>query len=89
MHVLVKPSPLVILDEVEAALDPGNVGRFAQFLHNYTDTTQFVVVTHRVGTMEKADILYGVTMQKQGVSQMLKVELKDAMKMAEKEGEQG
>ena len=84
----VKPSPLVILDEVEAALDPGNVGRFAQFLHNYTDTTQFVVVTHRVGTMEKADILYGVTMQKQGVSQMLKVELKDAMKMAEKEGEQ-
>lgn len=84
----VKPSPLVILDEVEAALDPGNVSRFAQFLHNYTDTTQFVVVTHRVGTMEKADILYGVTMQKQGVSQMLKVELKDAMKMAEKEGEQ-
>ena len=83
----VKPSPLVILDEVEAALDPGNVERFAQFLHNYTESTQFVVVTHRVGTMEKADILYGVTMQKQGVSQMLKVELKDAMEMADKESD--
>lgn len=79
----VKPVPLVILDEVEAALDPGNVERFAQFLHRYTDQTQFIVVTHRVGTMEKADILYGVTMQKQGVSQMLKVELKDAVKMAD------
>lgn len=79
----VKPVPLVILDEVEAALDPGNVERFAQFLHNYTDRTQFLVVTHRVGTMEKADVLYGVTMQKQGVSQMLKVELKDAINMAD------
>lgn len=79
----VKPVPLVILDEVEAALDPGNVERFAQFLHNYTDRTQFIVVTHRVGTMEKADVLYGVTMQKQGVSQMLKVELKEAMDMAD------
>ena len=85
----VRPVPLVILDEVEAALDPGNVERFAQFLHRYTDQTQFLVVTHRVGTMEKADILYGVTMQKQGVSQMLRVELKDAMKMADvKDGEQ-
>ena len=74
---------------MEAALDPGNVERFAQFLHRYTDQTQFLVVTHRVGTMEKADILYGVTMQKQGVSQMLRVELKDAMKMADvKDGEQ-
>ena len=72
---------------MEAALDPGNVERFAQFLHNYTESTQFVVVTHRVGTMEKADILYGVTMQKQGVSQMLKVELKDAMEMADKESD--
>lgn len=79
----VKPVPLVILDEVEAALDPGNVERFASFLHNYTNQTQFIVVTHRVGTMEKADVLYGVTMQKQGVSQMLKVELKDAIRMAD------
>lgn len=79
----VKPVPLVILDEVEAALDPGNVERFASFLHNYTDRTQFLVVTHRVGTMEKADVLYGVTMQKQGVSQMLKVELKEAVHLAD------
>ena len=85
----VKPVPLVILDEVEAALDPGNVERFAQYLHNYTDRTQFIVVTHRVGTMEKADVLFGVTMQHQGVSQMLKVTLKDAIDMSEtaKEGQ--
>lgn len=83
----VKPVPLVILDEVEAALDPGNVERFASFLHNYTRRTQFLVVTHRVGTMEKADVLYGVTMQKQGVSQMLKVELKDAIHMSDETGE--
>ena len=82
----VKPVPLVILDEVEAALDPGNVERFAEYLHRYTDRTQFLVVTHRQGTMEKADVLYGVTMQHQGVSQMLKVELSDAVQMAEKTG---
>ena len=79
----VKPVPLVILDEVEAALDPGNVERFAQYLHNYTDRTQFIVVTHRPGTMENADVLYGVTMQHQGVSQMLKVQLREAISMAE------
>lgn len=79
----VKPVPLVILDEVEAALDPGNVERFAKYLHHYVDQTQFIVVTHRQGTMENVDVLYGVTMQKQGVSQMLKVELNDALKMAD------
>ncbi len=79
----VKPVPLVILDEVEAALDPGNVERFAQYLHNYTDRTQFIVVTHRPGTMENTDVLFGVTMQHQGVSQMLKVELREAIDMAE------
>lgn len=79
----VKPVPLVILDEVEAALDPGNVERFAEYLHRFTDKTQFIVVTHRQGTMEKADVLYGVTMQHQGVSQMLKVELKEAVAMAD------
>ncbi|MBQ9153667.1 MAG: AAA family ATPase [Solobacterium sp.] len=79
----VKPVPLVILDEVEAALDQSNVERFAQYLHNYTDRTQFIVVTHRPGTMQNADVLYGVTMQHQGVSQMLRVELKDAMDMAD------
>ncbi|NCB34301.1 MAG: chromosome segregation protein SMC, partial [Erysipelotrichia bacterium] len=79
----VKPVPLVMLDEVEAALDQSNVERFAQYLHKYTDRTQFVVVTHRPGTMENCDVLYGVTMQHQGVSQMLKVELTDAVSMAE------
>lgn len=79
----VKPVPLVILDEVEAALDPSNVERFAQYLHNFTNRTQFIVVTHRPGTMENADVLYGVTMQHQGVSQMLKVELRDALDMAD------
>ncbi len=79
----VKPVPLVILDEVEAALDPGNVERFAQYLHKYTDQTQFIVVTHRPGTMQNTDVLYGVTMQHQGVSQMLKVELTEAIGMAD------
>ena len=81
----VKPVPLVILDEVEAALDPGNVERFAQYLHQYTNRTQFIVVTHRPGTMENADVLYGVTMQHRGVSQMLKVELREALDMADPE----
>jgi chromosome segregation protein len=80
----VKPVPLVILDEVEAALDPSNVERFAMYLHKYTDRTQFIVVTHRPGTMQNCDILYGVTMQHQGVSQMLKVELKEAEQLADK-----
>jgi chromosome segregation protein len=84
----VKEVPLVLLDEVEAALDPSNVERFAQYLHNFTDRTQFIVATHRVGTMENADVLYGVTMQKQGVSQMLKVELKDAIKLSEQSSEE-
>ena len=83
----VKPVPLVILDEVEAALDPGNVERFAEYLHHYTQQTQFIVVTHRQGTMEKSDVLYGVTMQHQGVSQMLKVALKDAVALADKQVE--
>ncbi|MCF0115132.1 MAG: AAA family ATPase, partial [Erysipelotrichaceae bacterium] len=83
----VKPVPLVIFDEVEAALDQGNVERFARFIKNYEDQTQFIVVTHRPGTMQECDILYGVTMQKAGVSQMLKVELMEAMEMAEKEEE--
>ena len=79
----VKAVPMVILDEVEAALDPANVERFAQYLHKYTDRTQFIVVTHRPGTMRNANVLYGVTMQHQGVSQMLKVELREAMDMAD------
>ena len=85
----VKPVPLVILDEVEAALDQSNVERFAQYLHQYTNRTQFIVVTHRPGTMENCDVLYGVTMQHQGVSQMLKVELTDAVNMADQKGQAG
>lgn len=84
----IKPVPMVILDEVEAALDPGNVERFAQYLHHYTHQTQFIVVTHRPGTMENADVLYGVTMQNQGVSQMLKVTLHDALNMADATAEE-
>ena len=57
--------------------------RFAQYLHQYTDRTQFLVVTHRPGTMENCNVLFGVTMQHQGVSQMLKVELKEAVDMAQ------
>ena len=79
----VKAVPLVIFDEVEAALDQSNVERFAKYLNKFTDQTQFIVVTHRPGTMQECNVLYGVTMQKQGVSQMLKVRLSDAMMMAE------
>ena len=78
----VKSVPLVIFDEVEAALDQGNVERFAKYLTNFTDKTQFIVVTHRPGTMQQCNVLYGVTMQKQGVSQMLKVELTTALEMS-------
>lgn len=79
----VRPVPLCIFDEVEAALDQGNVERVARYLKNFSNETQFIVVTHRPGTMEQCDVLYGVTMQKQGVSQMLKVELKEAVGLAE------
>ena len=77
--------PLCIFDEVEAALDQANVERFARYLSRFRDSSQFIVVTHRPGTMEQCDTLYGVTMQKDGVSQLLKVKLKDAISIAEKE----
>lgn len=77
--------PLCIFDEVEAALDQANVERFARYLSRFRDSSQFIVVTHRPGTMEQCDTLYGVTMQKDGVSQLLKVKLKDALSIAEKE----
>ncbi len=73
-----RPVPLCIFDEVEAALDQANVERFSNYLKEFSEETQFIVVTHRPGTMAKVDVLYGVTMPIQGVSQMLKVELKDA-----------
>jgi len=68
-----KPSPFCVLDEIESNLDDANVARFAQFLKQYTDGTQFIIITHRKGTMEAADRLYGVTMQEQGVSKLVSV----------------
>lgn len=72
-----KPSPFCLLDEIEAALDESNVGRFANYLHKLTKHTQFIVITHRRGTMEKADRLYGITMQEKGVSALVSVDLID------------
>ena len=66
---------LPILDEIDAALDEGNVRRYAQYLQNFTDTTQFILVTHRRSAMEEASVLYGVTMQEDGVSKLLKLDL--------------
>ncbi len=70
----VRPAPFCILDEIEAALDDVNVSRYAQYLHKYTDTTQFITITHRRGTMEEADVFYGVTMQEKGISRLLRME---------------
>lgn len=77
--------PLCIFDEVEAALDQANVERFARYLSHYRGQSQFIAVTHRPGTMEQCDTLYGVTMQKDGVSKVLKVQLKDAVHIAKEE----
>jgi len=74
-----KPAPFCILDEIEAALDDVNVYRFAEFLKEFTRNSQFVIITHRKGTMEIADNLFGVTMQEFGVSKMLSVKLEDAI----------
>ena len=73
----VKPTPFCILDEIDAALDDVNVSRFATYLKNYIDRTQFIVITHRRGTMEAASILYGVTMQELGVSKLLSLKIDD------------
>ena len=72
-----KPSPFCLLDEIEAALDESNVVRFAEYLHKLTEHTQFIVITHRRGTMEEADRLYGITMQEKGVSALVSVDLID------------
>ena len=71
----IRPSPFCILDEIEAALDDVNVTRYAQYLRRMTENTQFIVITHRRGTMEAADVLYGVTMQEDGVSKILRLDL--------------
>lgn len=80
--ISVKPSPLCILDEVEAALDIANVERFAKYLRSFSDSTQFIVVTHREGTMAECDLLYGATMQEKGVTKLVSVKLKDATEYA-------
>ncbi len=71
----VRPTPFCILDEIDAALDDRNVERFASYLHNLSQKTQFIVITHRRGTMESSDVLYGVTMQEQGISKLLRLDL--------------
>lgn len=70
-----KPSPFCLLDEIEAALDDSNVGRFSNYLHKLTKNTQFIIITHRRGTMVSADRLYGITMQEKGVSTLVSVNL--------------
>jgi len=71
----VRPTPFCMLDEIDAALDDRNVERFASYLHNLSKNTQFIVITHRRGTMEASDVLYGVTMQEQGISKILRLDL--------------
>ena len=71
----VRPTPFCILDEIEAALDDNNIARFCSYIKKFSEKTQFIVVTHRRGTMEAADILYGVTMQEKGVSKLLSMRL--------------
>ena len=78
-----RPMPFVILDEIEAALDEANVGRFAKYLKRFSNETQFIVITHRKPTMELADSLHGVTMQEKGVSKIVSVKLSDAVAGAE------
>ena len=85
----VRKVPLILFDEVEAALDEVNVERFAKYIKKFSTQSQFIIITHRPGTMEECDVLYGVTMQKRGVSQMMKVRLTDAYNYSNKEGSYG
>ena len=71
--------PFVVLDEIEAALDDANVERFAQYLKHFSDDTQFIVISHKKVTMERADALFGVTMQEKGVSKIVSVKISDAV----------
>lgn len=81
----VNPEPLIVFDEIESALDIANVERFAKYVREFANDSQFIIISHRSGTMEQCDELYGVTMQEHGVSQMLRVKLVDAIDMAEPE----
>lgn len=81
----VKPLPLTILDEVEAPLDPANLERFARYVRRFSEHTQFIIVTHRPGTMENCDVLYGTTMQNQGITKMVTIKLAAAKKIIENE----
>ncbi len=76
----VRPTPFCVMDEIEAALDEENVSRFADYMRGMAHKTQFIVITHRRGTMEEADVLYGVTMQEKGVSTVISVDLEEAEK---------
>jgi len=79
----VRPTPFCVMDEIEAALDEANVLRFAEYMRNLSHRTQFITITHRRGTMEEADLLYGVTMQERGVSRVIHVDLDEAGKTVE------
>ena len=79
----VRPTPFCVMDEIEAALDEANVNRYADYMRRMADKTQFLVITHRRGTMEEADMLYGVTMQEKGVSTVLELDLAEAQKTIE------
>ena len=74
-----RPSPFCILDEIDAPLDDANIERFVKFLEGYALHTQFIVITHRKGTMEAAHVLYGVTMEESGVSKILSVKMSDRL----------
>ena len=79
----VRPAPFCVMDEIEAALDEANVSRFADYMREMAGKTQFIVITHRRGTMEEADMLYGVMMQEKGVSTVLELDLDQAARTAE------
>ena len=77
------PMPFCVLDEIEAALDDANCERIAKYLRKFSDSTQFIVITHKKPTMENADVLYGVTMEERGVSKIVSVKLTEATAMAQ------
>ena len=83
--IKIRPTPFCVMDEIEAALDEANVNRFASHMRELADKTQFIVITHRRGTMEEADRLYGVTMQEKGVSKVIELDLDEAAKQIEEE----